>query len=252
MRTIPINSFDDFVKEFGHPMWEGERMYRGVSDEGFALIPSIGRLTQYDEDMISGPGGYERSVIDEFIRRSRPLIRDVPTNEWDWLFLAQHHGLPTRLLDWTTNPLVALYFATEQNPERNGAIYAGLFPRVYQNVHGEMIYNSLVSSDPDALIPPGFTNAEISFPSPYDTDGVYSVYPTHVHQRYTNQSGFFTVQPSPFEPITDDVSVKYIVDRGAKLQIKTILEAFGIDRFFLFPTLDELARDIRRRWDNLN
>lgn len=235
MRIEKITSFDQFVETFGHPFYEDERTYRGVPNKDFKLIPSLGRLTQYDEDQLLG---YELRVIDEFKRRSRPFLNDLPNNEWDWLFLAQHHGLPTRLLDWTANPLVALYFAVESHPDDDFAIYSGFFSRLYQNSANEMEISYRGESDSVTV-------------NPYSLKGVYAVYPAHKHQRYINQSGFFTIQESPHKPIQDNDLIKYVFPKKLKSRFQSILSAFGINRFFLFPNLDELVNDIRGRWDNL-
>ena len=236
MRIEKIDRFEDFIEAFGHPFCEDERTYRGVKDASFNLIPSLGRLTQYDDDQLVD---YELRVMDEFKRRSRALLSYTPTSEWDWIFLAQHHGIPTRLLDWTSNPLVALYFAVEDKSDTDFAIYSGFFNRLYQNSSGGMEVPYRNGPRTTDLI------------SPYEVEEVFAVHPTHRHQRYINQSGFFTIQPAPAQPIQDGVQVKHVFDGSLKQRFHTILIAFGITRFFLFPTLDELVRDIRSRWDHI-
>ncbi len=234
MRTIEINCFDEFTQAFCNPMFEDEKAYRGVSKVDYELVPSLGRLTQFDCDLLLD---YENRTIDEFKRRAIPYIHEIPGSDWDWMFLAQHHGLPTRLLDWTTNPLVALYFAINNDPDDDFAIYSGFFERLYQNSN-----NHMELRDPN--------REKIIFSNPYDIKGIYAVYPNHKHARYINQSGFFTIQDDPSEPLINDIQIKYIFKKDLKPYFKIILESFGITKFFLFPSLDELIKDIRDKWEN--
>src|SRR5687768_17751444 len=84
-------------------------IYRGVSDCHYPLLTSLDRL--------GGPNpphtkaGLEEHIFRNFIRYGRPHLK-TGLNEWEWLVTAQHHGLPTRLLDWTYSPLIAAHFAT--------------------------------------------------------------------------------------------------------------------------------------------
>ncbi len=82
--------------------------FRGVLREDYELIPKIGR----SEIRCSGAYSVENELwlLREFKKRApaRLLQENLPQSDWEWLALAQHHGLPTRLLDWTTNPYVGL------------------------------------------------------------------------------------------------------------------------------------------------
>jgi hypothetical protein len=234
MRIELIKTFDDFVEALAQPFMDDERTYRGVSRATYELIPTLGRMTQYDDDLLRD---YEWHTVDEFRRRAKPLVNDMPMDDWEWLFLAQHHGLPTRLLDWTSNPLVALHFAVSDDDELDGAVCCEWFERLFHN-GSNLMSRSNADERPVQL-------------GPYDVEGVFAVYPTHRHQRYVNQSGFFTIQKAPTIPVTQQIQVKYVIPASLKRRFRTILESFGITRFFLFPSLDELADDIRSRWDHL-
>lgn len=236
MRTEHISSFQDFVEAFGHPYIADERVYRGVPDARYRLAPSLGRLEQYDEYLIDD---YETRTIEEFKRRAIPYIETAPANEWEWLFLAQHHGLPTRLLDWTSNPLVALFFATESCADADSAIYCGGFRRIY-------LGGKPVTGDA------GRTVIDPHADSPYDVAGASVVSPPHRHPRYINQSGLFTIQEHPCRELDEsEVSVKYVISGASKIRFRQILAAFGITRLFLFPSVDNLVRDIRSNWDDV-
>lgn len=84
-------------------------VYRGVPDQDFPLVPSIGRKREYRPTD-------ELALLEIFRRRATEFLGHQPLSDWDLLALAQHHGMPTRLLDWSSNPLVAAYFAVSSAP----------------------------------------------------------------------------------------------------------------------------------------
>ncbi len=141
----------------------------------------------------------------------------MPDNDWDWLTLGQQYGLPTRLLDWTANPLVACYFAVEEQSGDDSVIY------VYRN-------KSYIDVK--------------KYKDPFKYNRVGKFIPRHLSRRITTRGGLFTIHPNPYEHFESNDMEKIIIPNRLHTTLKKTLSKYGFDRFSLFPNLDSLAAHI--------
>lgn len=215
---IELPSVDAFVSKTFAPI-EGLQTFRGVSDARFDLVPFVGRW--------SGPAScrndYEQGLLEEFKRRAFGYVERAPANDWDWLFLAQHHGLPTRLLDWSTSPLVALFFALGDSETTDFAVYQA---NVADSVPVPLLNSNNVS--------------------PFKVNMTLQVYPTFVAPRLERQGSVFTVHEDPWKPMTSKNTIrKYVFPGSARRDAQRKLRHFGITNSLLMPGLDGLATDVK-------
>lgn len=201
----------------------GRWVFRGHSNANYELIPSVGR----GKHTAKSRERYEQGLFDIFKREAKAYTDALPTSDWEWLSLAQHHGLPTRMLDWTYNPLVALYFAVEAQEDSDGKFFA----------------LRAVRGDQDRALPP----------SPFGIDGPVKFFPNVITPRIRAQEGVFVVCQKIESPLnlnlpTDWTVEEHIVPFGKKKDLRYQLFRLGIHTSSLFPDLDGLSA--RLKWQH--
>lgn len=160
----------------------------------------------------------ENLVFSAWKRAAIEHVKSVQHSDWEWLAIAQHHGMATRLLDWTVNPLNACYFAVRDSIAGDAAVYAAKFKyRLADRPGLPLEHPNLVVYRPQRVVP-----------------------------RITLQGGIFTVHPKPDTPIderTEEVSEieRIVIPHDYKSRLLSELSYYGINAATLFPDLDGLS-----------
>ncbi|MGM8225889.1 FRG domain-containing protein [Cellvibrio sp. ARAG 10.3] len=185
---------------------------RGVSNHEHALLPSLFRHGDIDVADVR-----EKKMMWIFKTHAKAHFDKPPQNEVEWLTIAQHHGLPTRLLDWSFSPLIACYFAVQSLSPFDGAIYiydVGSFKK----------------------------EEEIDLANLKD---IVAVLPSHSTRRVTAQSGVFTIHPTSMMNLKTDRIKKIIIRADKKKYFLEKLFKYGVHHATVFPDLDGLSRYVR-------
>jgi hypothetical protein len=218
-------------------------IFRGLGDVSFALLPSAGRVSRYSETQ-------ERTILEIFDRRASEFVDAERLTEWDKLALAQHHGLPTRLLDWTTNPLVGAYFAVISQPGSE------TFNR---SRAGGSASSKAVRATPEALqisarvVAWRVTSRTVIDPrnelDPFALSETRFLLPRALTTRIVTQSGLFSVHPNPpaawLEPLEDKAQI-FDIPGDLRSFFRRKLFYLGVDAQRVMGGLDGLCD--RLRW----
>ena len=240
MPALIHNDLEEFWLEFLGQSFASdggglERIFRGVTDKDHELVPSIGRSTE------AGTSGdistLERDLMEEFKRLSVPELTLPPTSEFEWLFLAQHYGLPTRLLDWSSNPLVALFFAVERKDEVDGAVY--MVRHAVSDQYELFDYHTADYTKETKKVP--FSMFAIQ-PS---QGTVVFVRPKYTDRRYQNQKSIFSCPEDPFRVLEIDGLKKLEFSGRLKPALRSRLRTLGIATSFICPGLGGVASEAK-------
>jgi hypothetical protein len=215
MKTRDIQTIADFHAAI-ETTYDYNPIFRGENKADYILRSKYGRFAAQNKlnDLDA-----ERETLEEFSRRAVSFLESDPKNDWEMLAIAQHHGLATRLLDWTRNPLVAAYFATRDFLSKS-VIY----------VMDEFTLEN--------------TNCA---QSPFDIDEDLIYRPRHTAARITSQAGLFTVHHDPIAAFAPPTLERWVLDTDTIIDLRTMLDVYGITCSHIFPGLDSICREIHER-----
>lgn len=236
IKTITITSISELcrvVEEHFQDTPETTVIYRGLADFAYKLCPKAGRFNPPTNSVRGNLN--EKLMLELFQRQSVGLTNHIFHDHWEYLALAQHHGMPTRLMDWTRNPLVATYFAVA-------------YPnQTYKKKSGDSV--RYVLKKPKSVVYawrcPKIDLSKKLPEKPLEIKNVVRFIPRHITPRIKAQSGLFSAHPNPKEELNDpDNMVKLVIPFGQRPKLKHSLYRLGVHEASVYPDLDGAARHI--------
>ena len=242
-QTVEISSIKDLLAALEGNLGNSTLWYRGQSDLSWSLLPSLARHTNGLTK--------EQDLIAKFKQNASLLLQSAPSNDWDWLTIMQHYRVPTRLLDWTESPLVALYFSVVPHTHADGALWVlepTILNRASRIVPDDENYIPNLDDDIIRNYLPSVIRAERTT----SLAPIAIIGPRNTH-RMQVQLGVFTImhrEPISVEQVGNGDHIrKLCIPHGAKHRLRQELSLLAIDKFQLFPDLQSLGDILRGESD---
>jgi hypothetical protein len=263
IRTIQISSLGEFIERVTpaapDPVTGRRRdfgVYRGSKDAEAPLLTSLDRLGGVNPAHTKAD--LEEHLLRNYIRYSRPHLANEPVDDWENLISAQHHGVPTRLLDWTYSPLVAAFFATRPSGAAGEERARAVWRLDWQAVHRKFDFPalSLLIKDLGTLLSPdGHASPWRLFArDPNAPPFACLVEPPSFDNRIVAQAAVFTLCSDKWHSFDTFLEshglkqtlTKYLIEPADVTRFRDQLDLVGVDERRLFPDLDGVAAAIRR------
>jgi len=285
-----IENFEQYLNTVRNELPSARIYFRGqtkLAHDGFPLKPSIGRFDFLAKLNLFDRENLEREVLGVFSNHLLTYVHHLPRNDWESLAIAQHHGLPTRFMDWTTNPLVALYFAARETKfddsgkPLDSAVYVLISePRRFADLNRPEELEVKPQPDTATTIAPPLSafddfgvpdpERDISFDppfpkreaqvetkveetkkpevvSPFEIKENVIYDPPHVSPRIRAQDGVLLACHQPMKPLEDQDCLQIVIKHTAHDEIRRRLDQYGVFDKQLFPDLDGIAKWLKFR-----
>ena len=227
-----------------HKITGGGVWWRGHASSEWQLIPQVFRTKEM--------AAKEKSLILRFLTKAGTRYPSCPSlnDNAGWMFLMQHYGLPTRLLDWSESILVAAYFACLDQSDRDGEIWC-LLP---YHLNNEKIGSAEIPLPYNTKIQPFFQ--AVMGKNEIEGDQAVAVFPLESDPRMLAQRGTYTIHSSPIPlnelPNAQKFLLRVPVPATLKATLSKELWNLGIRRSHLFPDLQNLAAELKEANFDIN
>jgi len=254
---VRVSSWNELQEELFSDAWNpnlgrirSRNAFRGLSDCSYPLETTLIRL-----------GGEFLSIERHLLRNFKKYAhRDVAKGDsfWHWLSVAQHFGLPTRLLDWTYSPFIALHFATAniEKFDTDGVIWAVNYVKAHRLLPGAL-REALESEGANVFTVEMLTEKVASLES-LDAltrdDFLLFFEPPSMEDRIVNQFAFFSIMSDPCQPVDrwlaehSNIWRRIVIPAALKWEIRDKLDQANITERVLFPGLDGLGKWLKRHY----
>ncbi len=250
MKLISEQKYNPDIKRVRSPFF-----YRGMPDANYRLTTSL-RLNckQLHKEL-------EPCVLKNFSKYACIEDPTLSSSIWKQMMIGQHHGLPTRLMDWTYSPLIALHFACTENnfdklDKRDCVVWR--FDMRDANKNLPRRYREALKRERTFVFSVDALTSIVDSIEQYDIDmgseAFVNIEPPSVDQRIINQYSFFSIIPAGIEDIEDfldkhtDHTMRYIIKKEIRWAVRDMLDQFNISERIMYPGLDGLSKSLARHY----
>ena len=257
MESIVVKSWDQLLDELFTASWNetlqrfrSRFAFRGLEDSEYRLETTLMRLGgKYAE--------LERHMVRNF---KKYAYRNVVDHDsiWHWLSVAQHYGLPTRVLDWTYSPFVSMHFATAdiEKFDRDGAIWMVDYVKAHELL--PLHLRAWVEREGANILTVGLLSEEINSLQELNAlmDEKVAIFfePPPIDDRIANQFAFCSVMSDPTVTFDDwfalhpSMARKIVIPASLKWEVRDKLDQSNMNERVLFPGMDGLCRWLKRHY----
>lgn len=230
-------------------------VYRGMPNADYEVVPSLRRFCKQKWRRL------EPVILANFTKYAVLEDPSIESSVWRQMILGQHHGLPTRLLDWSFSPLTSLHFAmSEANLEDMDAHDCVVWRIDVKELHALLPekYQKIMRREQATAFSLRMLQDACAGPEEYDSDmggrAMLIVEPPSIEQRIINQYSFFSIVPEGMNDVVGflnahtERTVRYIIRKELRWQARDLLDQLNISERIVYPGLDGLSRWLARHY----
>lgn len=250
MRLITEQTYDG-----GKDRYRSSFLYRGMPNAEYLLETSLKRNCKNKQEEV------EKSILRNFTKYAAIDDPALKESVWRQMIVGQHHGLPTRLLDWTYSPLIGLHFATSGediiNMDKHDCVVWKIDLEELHNLLPSR-YKEKLANENAYIFTVDMLSDCVNSIEKYDEDMVNKsmviIEPPSIDQRIINQYSYFTIIPREIVDMEKYLeekthkTVKYIIPKELRWRVRDMLDQMNINERIVYPGLDGLSQWLRRHY----